>query len=95
MTIKGKYGLGSETNFRHYGGLMLHCQANDDSSPWHNFVTDQEHWKISDGGTPCTRENGELYIRKEAFMQNMKNAGAIQIWSDARDVTLIGAPSQK
>ena len=32
-----------------YGGLLLHCIANDISNPWHNFVTDQTHWKLSDG----------------------------------------------
>ena len=29
-----------------YGGLLLHCIANDISNPWHNFVTDQTHWSV-------------------------------------------------
>ena len=90
MTIKGYDSNGERNCF--YGGLLLHCLANDASNPWHNFVTDQVHWKVSDGSTPCTDANGWIVRRSDPFITKMKNAGAIQIWSDAQDVTLIGSP---
>merc|ERR1711976_434742 len=87
LTIKGRYTWGDEhTDKCQYGGLMMHCQANDASNPWHDFVTDPTHWKVSDGSTPCSmsNKNGQVYGRSEAFIENMKIAGALQIWSDAR-----------
>ena len=75
-----------------YGGLLLHCIANDISNPWHNFVTDQTHWKVSDGSTPCTDDNGWIVRRTDTYIKKMKDAGAIQIWSNAQTVRLVGTP---
>ena len=74
-----------------YGGLVLHCIANDISNPWHNFVTDQTHWKVSDGSTPCTHDH-EWGPQTADFFKKMIDAGAIKIWSNAQSVTLIGTP---
>ena len=90
LTIKG-HDTNSENNCV-YGGLLLHCIANDISNPWHNFVTDQTHWKVSDGSTPCTDDNGWIVRRTDTYIKKMKDAGAIQIWSNAQTVTLIGTP---
>ena len=88
LTIKGfDNNLAAEDNCW-YGGLLLHCIANDISNPWHNFVTDQTHWKVSDNSTPCTRDNGWI----SHHFKKMKDAGAIKIWSNAKRVTLIGTP---
>jgi len=88
LTIKGfDTNLAREDNCW-YGGLLLHCIANDISNPWHNFVTDQTHWKVSDGSTPCSKNNGWISYH----FKKMKDAGAIKIWSNAKRVTLIGTP---
>ena len=78
-----------------YGGLLLHCMANEVSNPWHNFVTDQTHWKVSDGSMPCTApdDNGFHFVRRDyPFIKKLKDAGASQIWSHAQSVTLVGTP---
>ena len=31
-------------------GLVLHCQSNDNKSPWHNFVSDTTHWRVDGNG---------------------------------------------
>jgi len=91
LTIKGFDTSSSASvavNHCYYGGLLLHCIANDIRNPWHNFVTDQTHWKVSDGSTPCTQDNEWISIH----FKKMKDAGAIKIWSNAQSVTLIGKP---
>ena len=91
LTIKGFDTSSSASvavNHCYYGGLLLHCIANDIRNPWHNFVTDQTHWKVSDNSTPCTRDNGWI----SHHFKKMKDAGAIKIWSNAKRVTLIGTP---
>ena len=90
LTIKG-YDVNTSDNC-HFGGLLLHCIANDISNPWHNFVTDQTHWKVSDDSTPCTDDNGYIVRLTTPFVKKMKDARAIQIWSNAQTVTLIGTP---
>jgi len=37
-----------------WAGLLLHCRATDETSPWHNFVSDKEHWKAEDCSELCT-----------------------------------------
>ena len=91
LIIKGSDTKNSE-RYCYYAGLLLHCIANDVSNPWHNFVTDQTHWKVSDGSTPCTDDNGWIVRQTWAFVKKMKDAGAIQIWSNTKSTTLIGTP---
>ena len=90
LTIKGR-DVNTENNC-FYGGLLLHCIANDLANPWHNFVTDQTRWRVSDGSTPCTHDTGPIVSLNDPYIKNMKDAGAIQIWSNAQTVTLIGTP---
>ena len=94
LTIEGSDVTEDEKHCK-YSGLILHCIANDISNPWHNFVTDQTHWKLSDGSTPCKDDNGWAIgtAWKIPFVKKMKDAGATQIWSNAQKVTLFGSPA--
>ena len=78
-----------------WGGLLLHCTAVDTSSPWHNFVSDTIHWKVSDGSTPCTNSGGMIPHAAGAnidFVSDLLADGAQKIWSDKKTVKLIGKP---
>ena len=68
------------------------CQASRNSSPWHNFVTDTDHWKEVNGATLCLN-NGGIYNRDE--MAPMKTIGAKCIWADTQAATFEGSPSPK
>ena len=68
------------------------CQASRTSSPWHNFVTDTDHWKEENGATPCLN-NGGIYNRNE--MKSLKTNGAKCIWTDAQTGTFLGSPAPK
>ena len=72
------------------GGLMLHCRAGRHSSPWHNFVSDTAHWKDENGAKPC--QNDLLYGLGYQFIKMLKTEGARKIWSNRKNVTLIGKP---
>ena len=90
LTIDGT-DLNSD-RFCYWGGLLLHCIADDASNPWHNFVSDQDHWKVSDGSIPCADPASWLMNRNEPFIVGMYNAGAKSIWANAARVSLIGKP---
>ena len=91
LTISGTDS--NNEKFCYWGGLILHCIADDDiSNPWHNFVSDQDRWKVSDGSIPCADETSWLMNRTEPFIVDMYNAGAKSIWANAKQVTLIGKP---
>ena len=73
------------------------CKADDETSPWHNFVTDDTNWVNSEDDTaPCSEQNGFIpaaSTRGIAFITDMINAGAKKIWSDTASVSLVGKPS--
>ena len=74
-------------------GLLLHCQAANTSSPWHNFTSNTANWKTLDGSEVCT--NGEGFVQNPgnlAFIQSLLANGAKKIWSEKQTVTLIGKP---
>jgi len=78
--------------FCYWGGLILHCIADDESNPWHNFVSDQDRWRVNDGSRPCADPTSWLMNRTSSWMIDMYNAGAKSIWANAQQVTLIGKP---
>ena len=90
LTITGTDFAGQKNC--HWGGLVLHCIAEDESNPWHNFVTDQDRWKVNDGSRPCADPTSWLMNRTSSWMVDMYNAGAKSIWANAQQVTLIGKP---
>ena len=93
LVIKG-YDYNSWNNCV-WGGLILHCTAVDTSSPWHNFVSDTIHWKVGDGSIPCTNNGGMIPHAAGAninFIADLLAAGAKKIWSNTKQVALIGGP---
>ena len=73
------------------GGLVLHCNASDVRNPWHNFVSDEDHWKASHGQTVCARSSMPWNI---PLTDIVKGLGGKKIWvEDTKTVTLIGTPS--
>ena len=68
------------------------CTASRTSSPWHNFVSDTDHWTGENGATLCTSESG-IYPKPETAP--MVTKGAKKIWIDAKTATLEGSPAPK
>ena len=91
LVIKGS-DIISTANHCVWSGLILHCTAGDTSSPWHNFVSDTIHWKVSDGSTPCTNNGGIAGATWINFIADLLATGAKKIWSNQIEVTLIGGP---
>ena len=75
------------------GGFMLMCTASRTSSPWHNFVSDTDHWVDGTGATPCLN-NGGIYphASKYAFMASMELNGAKNIFTPMPDAVFSGTP---
>ena len=75
------------------GGFMLMCTASCTSSPWHNFVSDTEHWVDGTGSTPCLN-NGGIYphASKYAFMASMKSIGSKNIFTSTAEAVFSGTP---
>ena len=77
------------------GGFMLMCTAVVTSSPWHNFVSDTDHWLAGtnwiDGKSPCIN-NGGIYPVGTAFIATMRMNGALNIFTDTKDATFLGTP---
>ena len=73
---------------------MLMCTASSTSSPWHNFVSDTEHWVDGTGSTPCVN-NGGIYPHASgnAFMASMVSNGAKNIFTSTSDAVFKGSPS--
>merc|ERR1712029_263960 len=86
-------------NHCHWGGLLLHCQATDTTSPWHDFKSDTEHWTTLDGSALCSNIVGpqsyvsDCYGACFKFVTALLDSGAKKIWSHNKAVTLIGKPS--
>ena len=73
------------------GGLVLHCTSSDETSPWHNFKSESEHWRIDNGDLPCERNITPWSMRFPLF-QRLGELGAKKIWAPKKRVTLIGSP---
>ena len=92
LTIKGT----DENNSDHcrWAGLLLHCNASPNSSPWHNFVSDETNWNDENGNTPC--QNDEIFPQQGAgipFIDFLNQNGAKKIWTTEKIATLIGSPT--
>ena len=90
LTIKGK-DLETGNQNCVTAGLLLHCVASDKTSPWHNFVSAQDHWKDSKGEKPC-QNNGGMYSLDFSVTTKLKTLGAKKIWAPRQQVKLIGEP---
>lgn len=77
-----------------HGGLVLHCTANDTSTPWHNFVSDGDYWLDEQGFPPCARDMGGILEASQSFVDDIAAAGALSIWADRPEVTLTGSPGE-
>ena len=76
-----------------WGGLLLHCTASDQTSPWHNFKTDMDHWRVENGNELCSNNEGMMGVNPlPEFMQKLREYGAKKIWANRQKVTLIGSP---
>jgi len=81
-----------------WGGLLLHCQAKDTSSPWHNFKSSTDHWQTLDGSELCSNSDGFVSHRFSGnipFIRSLLASGSKKIWSAQKKVTLIGSPSEE
>ena len=95
IRIEGQDQDGS--NFDHCisAGLLLHCQASDTKSPWHNFKSDLKNWKAEDGSPLCSNDGGMLnpQYNNITFIRSMVQAGSKKIWTSEREVALAGRPA--
>ena len=85
----------SGSNHCSAGGLIMLCIANDTSSPWHNFFTDDTNWiNNEDNSTPCSLQNGFLpaAVKRMPIVADMVNVGAKKIWAESKTVSLKGTP---
>ena len=71
---------------------MLICTASRASSPWHNFVSDTEHWVDGTGSTPCLNNGGIYLYSNIAFIASMKLNGAKNIFTPTTDAVFSGTP---
>ena len=69
------------------------CTASRTSSPWHNFVSDTEHWVDGTGSIPCLN-NGGMYpsASQVSFMASMELNGAKNIFTPTTDAVFSGTP---
>ena len=72
------------------------CTAIRPSSPWHNFVSDTEHWVDGTGATPCLN-NGGIYtlVNHEEtypFLAELAANGAQNIFTTTSEATFFGTP---
>lgn len=93
LEIKGTNWENS--NHCQWAGLLLRCTASRASSPWHNFVSDVDHWKIEDNASPC--QNNLLMFQQsgswEPFISSLNSFGAKKIWNEKENATLRGSPA--
>jgi len=85
-------GTNSENDYHcNLAGLGLRCTASRSSSPWHNFISDIDHWKVENDATPC---EGVYSGRDEIpFIAALKSFGAKKIWNNKKIATLRGSPA--
>ena len=98
LTLPGKLTITgrdqNDSDHCKWGGLLLHCTASQNSSPWHNFVSDATNWKDKNGNTPC--QNDEVFPQTGAgipFIDFLNQKGAKKIWTKEKTVTLMGSPA--
>ena len=77
-----------------WAGLLLHCVASDNSSPWHNFVSGVTNWKDKNGGVLCQNDQGFVDQTTYPFIASLLANGAKKIWTEGeKSVNLLGSPT--
>ena len=74
------------------GGMLLHCVAEDESSPWHNFVSDDVYWVDENNERPCQRTSGGYLGSSQSIVTDLLNQGAKSIWATRNTVSLTATP---
>ena len=77
------------------------CTANRTSSPWHNFLSDTEHWVVDGtGATPCVNPTGmyglgvlSLTTNAYPFLASLVENGAESIFTTTAEATFLGTPT--
>ncbi len=74
------------------------CTAIRTSSPWHNFVSDTEHWVDGTGATPCFNGAGifalgDIYPTTFPFLGSLVAHGARNIFTTTAEATFLGTPT--
>ena len=80
-------------NHCYWAGLLLRCTASRASSPWHNFISDKNHWTVENGETLC--QNDKLFPVSGAwipFISALNSFGAKKIWNNKKIATMRGSP---
>ena len=74
------------------GGLLMYCWANDSSSPWHKFVSDNVNWKDEFNNEPCARSQSGIMLLNDPIIKFFKSVGAKKIWANRQNAILRGKP---
>ena len=89
-------GANQESSNHCFGaGMVLRCSSEDIQSPWNGFVSDDINWSDDNGDAICTNEAGIVAVTKNDptnFITIMIANGAKKIWTEAKEVSLIGTP---
>ena len=76
-------------------GMILHCTAEDTTSPWHNFVSDNTNWS-SNNDEPICIPDPVAFVTigqgRHQWLKDIVDAGAGPIWVEAKEVSLVGTP---
>ena len=77
-----------------WGGMMLHCTAFDETSPWHNFTSNVKNWVNNEDPDSTLCSNDEGMVKFGKVPQGLKNEGAIKIWTNKKKASLKGKPKR-
>ena len=74
------------------------CTASHTTSPWHNFVSDTEHWVVDGtGATPCLNNGGMYPLGYNGgtypFLASLIANGAKNIFTTTAEATFLGTPT--
>ena len=89
LSIKGRDN--NRNNNCYHGGLLLHCEASDKTSPWHNFKSGVDHWLDENGAVPC-QNSWISHADRNPFIAVLRKLGAKGIWAPRQNVVLTGSP---
>ena len=90
------------TDFNHkdhctWGGMMLHCAAFDETSPWHKFTSNVKNWVNNEDSYStlalCSNDKGMVQVGK--VPQELQEKGAKKIWTYKKKASLRGSPRIK
>ena len=91
LVIQASDGYANQDHCK-MAGFILHCEATDTTSPWHNFVS-HKYWRSEDSKNLCSDSEAPFLGFNKAFINTMLNVGAKNVWVDGnKEVTLTGSP---